>query len=165
MTATNTASGCQGTNSITINVNDLPETPVVTVNQATVFDGGQVTLTVANPVDGALYTWYRNGMLIDGATQATLVDMPMTIDGEATTYNYSVMAVLNNSGCVSEISEPAVVTVSATPMAMVTVDGSTVLCEGSSTTLHVDVTPQNGPTYSYQWYEDGMLIPGATTPD
>jgi hypothetical protein len=165
VTATNTASGCQGTNSITINVNDLPETPVVTVNQATVFEGGQVTLTVANPVDGAIYTWYRNGMLIDGATQATLVDTPTTIDGEPATYAYSVIAVLYNSGCVSEISDNTEVTVFPTPVANVTVNGNTTFCEGSSTTLHVDVVPQNGPTYSYQWYEGDMLIPGATSAD
>ena len=29
----------------------------------------------------------------------------------------------------------------------------------------VDVTPYNGPTYAYQWCEDGVPIPGATSAD
>ena len=165
VTATNTASGCQGTNSITINVNNLPETPVVTVNQATVFDGDQVTLSVTNPIPNAIYTWYRNGQLIPYVNQTSFIDYPMTIDGESTIYTYAVVAALYNSGCVSAISDDTEVTVFPTPMANVTVSGSTIFCEGSSVTLHVDVTPYDGPSYSYQWYEDGVQIPGATSAD
>ena len=57
------------------------------------------------------------------------------------------------------------VTVNALPTATVTVEGNTVLCDGGSVTLHVDVTPNDNSTYVYQWYEDGMLISGATSAD
>ena len=166
VTATDLLTGCTSSDTIAINVNDIPATPVVTADNATVYDGGQVTLTVTNPVAGAVYTWYRNGNLVEDATQATLSDAPTTVDGEATSYVYNVMVALANSGCVSEISDNTeVVTVFPLPIATVTVEGNTVLCDGGSITLHVDVAPYNDPTYLYQWYEDGMLIPGATTPD
>ena len=161
VTATNEFSGCESAESITINVNDLPETPIVTADNTAIFEGGQITLTVTNSVAGATYTWYRNGNLIEGATQTTLVETPATV-GE---YTYTVIATLYNSGCVSAPSVPTTVTVSETPVAMITVNGNTVFCDGGSTTLHANVVPAGNPSYTYQWYEDGELIPGATMPD
>ncbi len=159
-------SGCYSNSSaLTVSVNDVPETPVLVVDNAIVFEGGQVTLTVSNPVSGAIYIWYRNGIIIEGATQATFVDTPIAIDGETTYYTYSVIVELPISGCISYISASTVVTVPPMPVAAVTVEGGTMLCEGGSTTLHVDVDPYYDPTYVYQWYKDGVLIPGATSTD
>lgn len=125
VTATDELTGCTSFDLITINVKDIPATPVVTVDSTTISDGDQVTLTVSNPIVNAIYTWYRNGVLIEGAAQAVLVDAPTTVNGETSNYSYSVVAVLDNSGCVSGISEPIVVTVNI-PVTLPTVTTGTV---------------------------------------
>ncbi len=161
--ASQATSGCSATDTITITVNAIPATPQITVDNAIVCDGGQVTLQVANAIQGATYTWYRNGTLIAGATQATISESPVTVDGDLTTYVYSVVATLPMSGCESEASANAIVTVIPTPVATVSVDGNTTFCQGGSTTLHVNVSPATN--YSYQWYKDNVLIEGATQVD
>ena len=164
VTASQATSGCVAVDSITINVNELPETPVVAVDNAVVCDGGQVTLTVTNPDNNAVYTWYRNGVVIPGAVYATLTESPVTVDGDATSYVYTVIATLPMSGCTSVVSDNTIVTVIPTPVVAVSVEGNTTLCEGGSTTLHANVSPAD-VEYNYQWYKDNVLIEGATSAD
>ncbi len=164
VTASQATSGCEAVASITINVNEVPATPVVVVDNATICDGGQVTLTVTNPVAGATYTWYSNGTVISNANQATLTQSPVTVDGDATNYVYTVVAQLPNSGCVSEMSANTVVAVIPAPVAVVSVEGNTTVCDGGTTTLHANVSPA-GVAYNYQWYKDNMIILGATNAD
>ena len=99
-----------------------------------------------------------------GANGATLYDSPVTVDGDATNYVYTVVAELPISGCTSNASANMVVTVIPTPVVAVSVEGNTTLCAGGSTTLHANVTPANA-NYNYQWYKDNVLIEGATTAD
>ena len=69
--------------------------PTITLNAPAtpICDGGQVSLT-ATTADGIpggeVYTWFKNGVLIPGATLATLVDYPTTVDQDLTTYTYRV---------------------------------------------------------------------------
>ena len=160
VTASQSTSGCVATDTINITVNAIPATPVVNVDNATVCDGGQVTLQVANAVQGATYTWYRNGSVIANATQATILESPIAVDGDATVYVYNVVANLPMSGCESAMSANTIVTVIPTPVATVSVDGNTTFCQGGNTTLNVNVTP--AAAYTYQWYKDNVLIEGAT---
>ena len=164
VTASQATSGCVAVDSITINVNELPAIPQVTVDNAVVCDGGQITLTVTNPNNNAVYTWYRNGVVIAGANGPILTESPVTVDGDATNYVYNVTATLPMSGCTSIISSNTVVTVIPTPVVTVSVEGNTTLCAGGSTILHANVTPANA-NYNYQWYKDNVLIEGATTAD
>ena len=165
VTASQSTSGCVAVDSIVINVNAIPATPEVVVDNAVVCDGGQVTLTVVNAQADAVYTWYRNGVVIEGATNATLTESPVTVDGDLTNYVYTVIATLPMSGCTSLMSsDTMVVSVIPTPVVTVSVDGNTTLCEGGFTTLHANVTPA-GAAYNYQWYKDNVLIAGANTAD
>ena len=164
VTASQATSGCTANDEITITVNEVPATPVVTVDNAVVCDGGQVMLTVTNANADATYTWFSNGVVIPGATTATLTQSPVTVDGDATNYVYTVYAELPISGCTSATSANTVVTVIPTPVVAVSVEGNTTLCAGGSTTLHANVTPANA-NYNYQWYKDNVLIEGATTAD
>ena len=162
VTASQATSGCTATDEITITVNELPAIPQVSVDNAIVCDGGQVTLTVTNPNNNAVYTWYRNGVVIAGATNSILTESPVTVDGDVTNYVYTVIATLPMSGCTSLVSSNTVVTVIPTPVVAVSVEGNTTLCAGGSTTLVANVTPANA-NYSYQWYKDNVLIEGATS--
>ena len=164
VTASQATSGCVAVDSISISVNEAPATPVVVANNAVVCDGGQVVLTVTNPVANAEYTWRENGVIINGANNSYYVTSPLTVDGDATNYIYSVVATLPMSGCTSATSDNTIVTVISTPVVAVSVEGNTTVCAGGSTTLHANVTPANA-NYSYQWYKDNVLIEGANTAD
>ena len=164
VTASQATSGCVAVDSITIDVNELPAMPQVALDNAVICDGGQVTLTVTNAVNNAVYTWYRNGVIIPNATTSVLTESPVTVDGDATNYVYTVVATLPMSGCTSLVSANTIVTVISTPVVAVSVEGNTTLCVGGSTTLHANVSPANA-IYSYQWYKDNVLIPDAITAD
>ena len=164
VTASQATSGCEAIDSIVINVNELPATPVVLVDNAVVCEGGQVTLTVDNANNDAVYTWYRNGVVITGANNAILTESPVAIDGDLTNYNYTVVAELPMSGCTSLMSVGTPVTVIPTPVVAVSVEGNTTLCENGTTTLHANVTPA-GDMYHYQWYKDNVLLEGDTLAD
>jgi hypothetical protein len=163
VTTSQSTSGCFAVDTILINVYNTPATPIVVVTNDTVCDGGQVTLTVTNPVEGADYTWMRDGYVIEGTTGSVLVDYPMAVAGDPTQYIYTVIANLPQSGCQSQASEGAIVNVLPAPVVSVTVEGNTVLCQGGSTILHAVVTPEGDYGYTYQWYKDNTLIPGATS--
>ena len=160
VTASQATAGCVAVDSIVINVNAAPAAPQISVDNAVVCTGGQVNMTISNADANATYTWYRNGSVIAGATTAALSESPVAVDGDATTYTYTVIAELANSGCVSATSAPATVTVIPAPVAEVSVDGNTTVCANGTVTLNAHVSP--AAAYSYQWYKDNVLIPGAT---
>ena len=165
VTASQATNGCEAVASVTINVDSVPATPIIAVNNdetsATICDGGQVVLSVTNHVGGT-YTWYRNGYVIDGATMGTIYESPATVDGDLTTYTYNVEVAFEHSGCTSAKSANTIVTVIPTPEAVVEVVGSTTLCEGGSTILQANVTPA-GVAYNYQWYKNNVIILDATS--
>ena len=164
VTASQATSGCNAVDSITIHVDAAPAAPVVDLNYTQICDGGQVIMTVTNDYTSygnPVFTWYRNGVVIPGATMATFSESPVAIDGDVTTYTYNVTVAFAASGCVSAASAPAVVTVIPTPVVAIQVVGNTTICEGGSTTLQANVTPA-GVEYGYQWYVNNVLIPGAT---
>ena len=164
VTVSQATSGCTAADTITITVNEVPATPVVTVDNAVVCDGGQVTLTVTNPNSNATYTWMKNGVVVLGANGPVIYDSPVTVDGDQTGYVYTVFAELPISGCTSMTSANTVVTVIPTPAVAVSVEGNTTVCAGGTTTLHANVTPANA-NYNYQWYKDNVLIENATEAD
>ncbi|MCR4965956.1 MAG: PKD domain-containing protein [Bacteroidales bacterium] len=164
VTASQATSGCVATDTINIHVDATPATPVIDVNFTEICDGGQVIMTVTNDYSAygtPVYTWYRNGQIIAGATLATLTDSPIAVDGDVTTYTYNATVTFDASGCTSANSANTVVTVLPTPVVAVSVTGNTTICEGGSTTLNANVTPA-GSYYTYQWYVDNVMIAGAT---
>ena len=90
----------------------MNEIPVVTaVNDRggndTICEGRSITM-VAGIVDGGVeggevYTWYRNGEVIENFHDYILVDAPVAIDNEPTSYVYAVKVQQSASGCESEI--------------------------------------------------------------
>jgi gliding motility-associated-like protein len=115
------ASGCQSTSSVAtiITVNSLPSAPTITAGGLTTFcAGGSVTLTSSS---GSSYLW-SNG--------ATTPGINVTSSGSYT------VRVTNANGCQSAASAAKVVTVNALPVTpIITADGPTTFCAGSSVTL------------------------------
>ncbi|MFD2601561.1 T9SS type B sorting domain-containing protein [Flavobacterium suzhouense] len=98
---------------------------------------------------GYAYQWYRNNVPVTGATAATL-----TVNSSSLNGTYKLVATIPNVPAVS--SNDYVINLAMEP---ITVTGNAVFCTGSSVVLSASV---NSPTYTYQWYKDTVLIPGAT---
>ena len=144
------ASGCSSAASdiTVITVKKKPSTPVVTtIDPTTICDGQHVKLTSSF---AATYQWYKGNNPIDGATDQNYLAL--------TNGTYRVV-VANSFGCESLKSDGIAITVHNTPAApTITAAGPTTFCDGGSVVLSTTTTAA-----SYQWYQGGVLIPGATS--
>ena len=161
VTTSQATSGCVAIDTINITVNAVPDAPVVQVVNDNICEGGRVILNVVNPIEGAVYTWMKNGVVIDGADGSVLFDYPTMVGGNVTEYVYTVFVTLPQSGCQSPTSANTLVTVTPYPIVTVTVEGNTTICEGGQTILHANVAPVGN--YTYTWLKDNVVIPGATS--
>lgn len=109
----------------------------------------------ARPSNGTTLQWYRDGVLIPGATSNTfyIYNAQPSIAG-----TYTAVAT-NSAGSVT--SREAVITVDAnTTRPVITyVQGSRAVAGGSSASLYIS-TSSSGETV--QWFKDGIAIPNAT---
>ena len=113
---------------ITITVNPLPATPIITSNNSTEFcDGENVTLSA--PAGFSDYLW-SNG--------ETTQSITVTDSG---TFN---VVVTDTNGCESPLSETITTNVITVPTPSITAQSPTTFCEGESVTL---VAPAGFPNY------------------
>ena len=133
-------------NAIAIVINPKPIV-TITAGSATNFcDGNTVNLN-ANVNPAYTYQWQNNALNISGANSESLL--------VNTSGTYSCLVAQN--GC-ADTSNLIPVTVRALPNAVVTPGGATTFFQGNSVSLIATA----GTGYSYQWYESGNLIAGAT---
>lgn len=145
VTATAPCSAVSASQTVTI-----VASPVVSItpsNPAVVCVGSSVQLDAIPAAAGISYQWYQNGVAIGGATSSTYF---ATSSG-----SYTVEATA--AGCTS-MSSAVTVTVSPAPTASITPSGPTTFCSGSSVVLNAN----SGVGYTYQWYQNGVIIAGAT---
>jgi glucose/arabinose dehydrogenase len=109
--------------------------------------GSSLTLS-ANSGSGFTYKWYKDAVLIPGATAATY---PVATNGAYT------VQVTNASGCFKTSS--AVLITQATPPTITITSPKTALCTGDS--ILITANPATGLTYA--WYNNNTVIAGATT--
>ena len=141
------ANGCISNASNTIFVNVTPiNTPTITPNGPTTFcPGGNVILS-SNIVVGVNYQWNLNGVAIAGATAATYQAISAG--------NYTVTQTNGAYSTTSVSTSVAISTVNAT----ISAGGATTFFAGSN----VSLTANTGAGYTYQWYNNGTTISGAT---
>jgi gliding motility-associated-like protein len=131
---------------VTVTVNALPSTPIISAGSATTFcSGGSVVLT-SDAASGN--NWYVNGSLINGASGATYT--------ATTAGNYSVR-VTDGNGCASMASVSVPVTVYALPSTpTITAAGPVDFNTGGSVVLSSSAPNGN------QWLLDGSPVNGAS---
>src|SRR5204863_7385525 len=145
-------------------VDYLAALPVITSqpqpNNLTVQVGSNVTMAVAASGNQLSYQWTRNNSPILGNASATTPTLNLTNVqlGDAGSY----VAVVSNPSC-SVQSNPVTLNVSTDPVppppGISTQPADTTAAVGSPTALSVVATGNN---LFYQWFKNGLLIPGAT---
>jgi len=152
-----TANGCNNNQSVTVVVN--PSATMSSSLTANVCSGRSFKYTPLSATASVAYAWSRATVAGisnttasgTGAINETLVNTtqaPINV-----TYVYTLTA----NGCTN--TQNLVVTVNPTPAKLViTADGPTVFCKEESVVLRFN--PLN--TGTYQWYQDGVPVSGAT---
>lgn len=105
--------------------------------------------------------WYRNGQpLTEGAVYQGVTTSTLTIKNASAALagDYTVKAYLTVEPALA--GEATATVVIATPPTITGQPASSDVCEGASVTLSVNVNAQG--TVTYQWYQDGTEVPGAT---
>lgn len=143
--AVSTNGQCAGTSArvaVTVTVNQIPATPVLTAANVSICAGQDVTLSVQSPQTGVDYQWFNAG--------GTLVftGNSFTVTGVTTNATYTVQAV-NAGGCVNAGGR-ATATITVTPAPSTPVTASSVnTCPGTT----VDLSVQNpDAALTYNWY-------------
>ncbi len=103
-----------------------------------------------NPYDYT-YQWYKNGTAIAGAINTSL-----NIDNTLVNGSYYLEITLPGYGIVSSNTITIDLAVET-----LTISNSGVLCEGGSTSISSNITD---PSYTYQWYKNGIPVSGAIAP-
>ena len=112
-------------NSLVVSVTAGPSAPSISNSGGTtICQGNTVTLTSSQATGNQ---WYKDGVLISGATNQTYV--------ASTSGSYTVT--YTNAGCTSPQSSAVVLTVSQTPVIVAT--GPTTFCTGGSVILHSNI--------------------------
>ncbi|MEP6615207.1 MAG: T9SS type B sorting domain-containing protein, partial [Ginsengibacter sp.] len=136
---------CSGpaSNTSTINISNSQAVEITALGSTEICEGKSVSI-VAN-INGT-YQWYKNGVPLANT------DQKIYIANEAGKYMVIVKAAANCTSSSNEID----VTKIPPPKGSIT-SASDILCEGNSMILYV-----TGGS-SYQWFENGFPVTGATT--
>lgn len=123
--------------------------PTVTAPNGNTACAGTVMLSASpNGNPGNMYEWYKDNVLIAGATTSTYY---------AQSSGFYKCRVYNPS-CGWDYSNEQVVSIGA-PVPVITATSGVICSQGSAL---FRCTPNSSQAYSYQWYRNGSPIPNAT---
>ena len=153
-------SGCEAVSEvINVHVGEIPVITSVDASQYSICKGGQISITanLADTIQGETFTWYRNGILMPGATARTIFDTPAAIDNNIQQYVYTAYVERPAPGCFSLSNSSAPVTVYPNPRPVIT--GDQHVCETDSVFLiaNVDTTGIAAGNLHFTWYESGQI--------
>ena len=155
-------SGCNDLISQVITVLPDPQITNIQVSATAICDGGEVVITAntANVNGTATFTWFRNGILLEGINGASFTQTLQAIGNDVTTYTYTALVSTNIFGCQSAIATAPVITVSPNPS--VVIAGEPIVCEGvNNIVLFANSLPATG--LQYQWFLNNVAITDATS--
>ncbi|MBC8173744.1 MAG: T9SS type A sorting domain-containing protein [Chitinophagales bacterium] len=131
-----------------------PCVPIITDDPISVSacEGSAVTLTLGTSEGDYSYDW-----VFEGVTVTTTIP-EITIDPVTAEYTGEYYIIVNGD-CGSQTSVVATLNISSITTPVVSASGALNICLSGSVSL--STTPVAG--YTYQWYQDGSVIGGATT--
>jgi len=128
--------GCLGTATTGITVDTVPAAVILPYGGASLCHGDPVNLVINTLATGLTYQWYMNGVAIAGATNGSYI---------TDTVGLFTVEVNTSLGCSTMLSGTNVI---GQPNPTIGLDHGNILYTDSFTT--------------YQWLDDGTVIPGAT---
>ena len=138
LTETNSATGCQASNTVAVTVNPLP---VAVAGAATTICSGGATQLGAAPVAGYTYSWSpADGLSSSTAANPTATLTTTTSANRTQTYTLTTTSA---AGCVSMAS----VTLTVRPPVVAAPGAPVAICSGGAAQL--GVAPEAGYTYSW----------------
>ncbi len=145
--STSTSCGSiESTNSIEVQINPLPELPVIfTQGNPALCNGSNVNLFVSNQPE-VNFVWKKNGSLVNSNTNSIVVTQPGV---------YTVTA-SNSCGTVNSVESVSITTGNVPQVPVIQANGPTTFCEGLS--VNLQTTPQNGLVFS--WLLNGNPVEG-----
>jgi len=149
VTAINPLTACQATSAVvSVQVNALPSDTTTPTGSNSICQNTTLSLS-AVPIDTNMnYQWKLNGSVISSATGGTY--------GAYAAGTYNLVVTNKHSGC--PVTSPnIIVSLMPAPIAAATVTGNTIICQGDSTQLVVNLDTGQ----SYQWKLNGSIIVGA----
>ncbi len=146
------ACGSDASDPVTVTVNAAPEHELLQTSFLSC-DGTPVTIEAQDlsGQTGLTYQWYLDGTAVNGETA---ISIEASVSG-----SYTLEATNGNTGC-AFTTGAATLAIEQMTVPQVTAQGSTDICTGATVSLGSDTIA--GATY--QWYLDGIMIPGATDP-
>ncbi|MEO5674616.1 MAG: PKD domain-containing protein [Chitinophagales bacterium] len=141
------SAGCSASSSkLVVTVNPSPAASILEGPALSFCEGNSVVLNANS--DSVSYQWLKNDSLISGADSIALM---VSESG-----NYTVIE--TNSYACMDTSAVTLVTVYASPDALINANGNTILCEGGSVSLNAN----SGGGLHYQWQLNDTDISGET---
>ncbi len=138
-----------------------PAPPAITglTSNQTLTEGGTATLTVtATGAPGVTYQWKKNGIVISGATNSTLIlsSVPVSATGLYSVMVSNVVAIETSSAIAVNVSpKTSAPAITSQPI-------SQFVSAGGNISLFVAVS--GNPAPSLQWLKNGVTISGAVEP-
>ena len=137
----------------TLTINEKPGITAQTGN-TTICAGQTMVFSVTASGSGTLtYQWYKNAVILTGATNSSYV-----ITSVGSTDSASYYCIVTNS-CGTTTSNSIFLTVKQSPK-ITAQSGGTSVCSGNA--ANYTVTATGSATLSYQWYKDNTAISGQT---
>ncbi len=132
---------------IVVVVKPSPVASIQSINAPIFCQGNSVVLTASTGLNYT-YQWFYNNQLIPNASASTY----------SATLSGTYFAKVNLNGCV-RTSNAIATTLLPWTNPIINAQGNTSVCFGDSVRLYATTNP----SYLYQWYRNGVFIPGATT--
>lgn len=143
VTSTNSCGTSAASNAVTVNVTQLPVTPIVTpAGPVSICQGQSTTLTVSNPCVGCTFAWSGGGT---GTTKSV------------NTTSTNTVTATNSCGTSSASNAVAVNVNAVLPTISIGANPGTTICAGASVTFTANIT-NGGTTPAYQWRRNGLPV-------
>lgn len=137
---------------VLVTVDALPNPGITLVGSRVFCTGGGVTL-MASSSPAYSYQWYRGGVAIPGATNASYF--------ATTAGGYRVRVTNTVAGCTDITHADTNVVIITDPVVFPITTAR--FCWGGNALLATSVPATAAPLVQYQWYKGGLVIPGATS--
>lgn len=146
---------------VVLEIKDLPEAVITNGNLDACETDTSVILTSEETSDFYTYKWYKDGVIItdtDGIDSQLTVDVNLLEDA----YTKFKLQISFGDNCYKVSSESNLYKVVA-PNSSIDLEGQQVVC-GLGNTIVLTTTSDNlDAPVTYEWYKDGVVIPGATS--